>query len=348
MNAFLKIVALVIYIFKTYWKKASIWLLVMGAVFCWFSYRFYYTKLKLGDTWGSLFDPTFTVFGLMIPIILGLLLMNNEWESSLENKLIVHYSIKNKKTNKKEYVISCYNVNLLHGSDMRAIGQQIGQQMGGTQALKFNPSIKPISGGVVKIKNDKNRLQWIKYFEIEFLLNEEPTFIFEAQNSYLIWNLFNEERIVKEYRNRPDIPFHRLKKDRITIEELLSSNQNSAKTFNSLNDGDELKEAERKTIFFSEAMPTLTFGKFSYEKLDIYSFKKFLVEKRDNCSFEHNFKNEILSKAISSEKIDMSFKETIQLKNGSQVVIITLNPNCQYNEKNPLENLEISIFTKIA
>lgn len=227
-----KIFTLLVFIVKTYWKKAILWLIAMFLIFYLFYDRFIVHHVELGKRWSFVIDPTFTVFSLLIPIILGFLLLYNEWENSLENKLIVHYSIK--KEGIKKYVTSCYNVNLLHGSDMRAIGQQIGQQMCGTQYLKFNPSIKPNSEGIVKIKNAKNKTQWIKYFEIEFLLDSEPTEQFEAKNSYLVWNLFNEEKLIKEIKERLDSTFHNNYKDHIKVEELLSSNIQSKEIFNSI------------------------------------------------------------------------------------------------------------------
>jgi hypothetical protein len=230
-NWFSQFWSLIKFISIKYWIKSILWLAGMFSVFYLFHDRFDNNKVELGKRWAFVFDPTFTVFSLIIPIILGFLLLYKEWEESLDRKLIVHFSIVNKINKCKEYVFSCYNVNLLHGTDMRAISQQIGSQMGDGVQLRFNPSVKPIEETTILIKNHSNKSEWIKYSEIEFLLNSEPSTISKNEQSYLVWNLFKEEKLEKKLKIRPDVPLHYLGKEKCSLENLLSSNEQSKNDF---------------------------------------------------------------------------------------------------------------------
>lgn len=192
--------------------------------------------LSLPQFWTNVLDPTITVFSFLFPLILSFYLLKKEWEESLETKLIVHFSIKN--NGKKEYVMSCYNVNLLPYADMRSLGQQIGGQMSGDFQLKFNPSIQPISNGIISVKNEKNKLEWVKYYEIEFLLATEPISsrpetIKNLRGLYLVWNLFDEDKELIYFNQRYNQTFHNVPKFKkeISISELLSFDKKSLENF---------------------------------------------------------------------------------------------------------------------
>ena len=65
------------------------------------------------------------------------------------------------------YLASCYNVQVMPNSDLRALGQQVGAQMFSNQQLKFNPSLSlNIQNKPIKILDKKNKKVWVKYNDI--------------------------------------------------------------------------------------------------------------------------------------------------------------------------------------
>ena len=152
--------------------------------------------------------------------------------------------------------MSCYNANLLPGADMRQLGQQIGAQMARLPFLNFNPSVQPIRNEILAILDNRGKEKWIKYYEIEFLLDTDPTkkkvvlaeiyknridsakfpskkviLSKNLDNHYIIWNLFNEEKLDFIIQGRPNLPFDKTYNSQISIKQLLSSDPLSKEAF---------------------------------------------------------------------------------------------------------------------
>jgi hypothetical protein len=130
-------------------------------------------------------DPIFTVTTLFIAGFLWWDSKDGEWLESLEKRLTVHFK------HGDHYVLSCYNARLIGEYDIRAFGQQLGQQMNDNRQLKFFPGVE--ARPIKTIKTGSG--QYLRYYEVEMQLKEVPS---ELRPIYRYWLFLSE----KERNNR--------------------------------------------------------------------------------------------------------------------------------------------------
>lgn len=118
-------------------------------------------------------DPVITIATLLVAIFVWVDSRLEAWKKSLPKKLDVHFVFDGK------YILSCYNANLVGEHDIRALGQQIGAQMNGSN-LDFYPMVSTSQPKIKKTGSNKSFLG----FEVSFTLKKMP----EGFNKkYLVW-----------------------------------------------------------------------------------------------------------------------------------------------------------------
>jgi len=154
--------------------------------------------VPLGETpnwwksWGSLIIPL-TI--LSTALLIGFVGLFFEWEDNLEKRLNV--SFKYKKDGRNEWIdcMQCKNVYLASESDIRAWGQQLGQQMNNNQRLNFYPFM---DGDLPEIKKSESGESY-KLYDLKIYLTKEEKFIEEnqyelAQGNILTWEQKENEK----------------------------------------------------------------------------------------------------------------------------------------------------------
>lgn len=319
-------------------------LIVSGSI-----YVFGYLNVGQSQTWANVFDPSFTVFSFAFPIFLGIYLLGKEWENSLDNKLIVHFTLK--EGNAKKYVMSCYNVNLLPNGDMRQLGQQIGQQMSKVKFLNFNPSIVPLNVGIERVTGINNHYQWIKYYEIEFLLNSEPDEFSKKpiENQYIVWNLFEEDKLVKVFEQRPSAPFDKVFNENISLQDLLSDSQEARNKYDSI----EPQPIHKGELYLLNSSIITSFGQYDYQQMGIEEVKKLLATypKAPISAIGHHSTAEVFSEMIG-QKINVN-RVSIQMGVGDTAIIFKLKNRLEENKVLTKEEMatleyEFGILKRVA
>ncbi len=331
---FIKIVfEIIFFTIRRYWIPIFS-IIVFGIVL----YTTFDSKIHLNGKnsfWDRVVDPSFTVAGLSIPFLIWLYFLGKEWRESLDNKLIVHFT--RQIGDKKNYLMSCYNVNLLDNGDMRAIGQQIGLQMSGSH-LKFNPSLKPLKEEVIQIRDEFGRRKWIKYFEIEFLLDGEPNEVFQTENKYVVWNLFNEKRLPKKIK-RLEKPFDEFYKDNISITELLSFDKKSREKFEAIANT-ELDSLNKIYILNS---PIITsFGMYEYYIVNHELIKTALNNEANNPQIVSAIGHKPTAKFLS-KKLDCEIpfnRIEIKMVKGDMAIVFKVKTRLEENTVLSEEELE--------
>jgi len=170
-------------------------------------------------------DPVTALFGLIVTVGITVILAAREWEEELPVELIVHFTYKDPGTGRKKYIYSCYGVNLLEGTDVRALSQQIGRQMN-RELLQFNPSLVKQGEEIIRVLDEHGRKKWIKYKEIEVALDKD--YSFRTGNRYKVWNVNRSDKEEK-LCSRTDSPFHL--QAGLSIETMLSNHPEAVEAF---------------------------------------------------------------------------------------------------------------------
>ncbi|WP_259015109.1 hypothetical protein [Emticicia fluvialis] len=136
--------------------------------------------------WSDVIDPVITIFGLVMPVLLWVFLLKNEWEENLDKKLTVHFKLKD------YYVMSCFEVYLSSASDIRNWGQQIGQQMN-SGMISFYPYLSQ-KGPEIKVDQHKKKSYLLYELTIYLKSDESGKYIPIAKGAselnpdeYKIW-----------------------------------------------------------------------------------------------------------------------------------------------------------------
>lgn len=222
---------------------------------------------NLPENYSSVWDPFLSMVGLAITSGLTIYYIRNEWISSLEKKLIVHFV-----NHKNQYVASCYNVNVLPHSDLRSLGQQVGQQLLHNQSIRFNPSIDNIENKQpILITDHLGNQKWIKYFEIKFKLTDDIKN--NAITNYKVWNInANGDHELKTFKLSPTV-FHESKQ--LNIQLLLSTNPESIEKFSKVNGTISTKNNNLEKPIEYIILKKLTPANPSLYGGDIYKIEKF-------------------------------------------------------------------------
>jgi len=148
-------------------------------------------------SWGSLIIPLTT---LSTALLIGFFGLFFEREDNLEKRLNV--SFKYKKDGENEWItcMQCKNVYLASESDIRAWGQQLGQQMNNNQRLNFYPSM---DGDLPERKKSKSGESY-KLYNLKIYLREEEKFIKEnkddlAKDYILTWEQKENKKDFKRF-----------------------------------------------------------------------------------------------------------------------------------------------------
>ncbi len=307
---------------KYAWQLFVICLIALIGLYC--SYHYLLIESKY---YKNAFDPILSFSGVVVPVILGIYFLRKEWEESLDRKLIVHFTQKSIDLCQKEYMFSCYNVNLLPNADMRALGQQIGGQMGQNFGLKFNPSIKPIANGTLETLMIDGKTEWVNYFEIEFLLDRNQV----SNTKYLVWNLFEEEKLSASFDTRPAVAFHKLYDTAISLAQLLSSDDASKIDFEKI----KIDKPEAPKLYIMNSSIVTNFGLFQYKKIDVEDAKS-LIKSYIN-----------IESAIGYESTALVISQLLDTTIAQNRIEVKMNPNDQaivFKPKNRLE--EGKVLTK--
>ncbi len=218
-------------------------------------------------------DPFLAFSATIVALGISVVLARQKWEEKLPVELIVHFTYQKDKSSSKKYIYSCYGVNLLEGTDVRALSQQIGFQMNDNSKLSFNPSMKKINDQITQVIDENNKKKWIKYIEIEVLLDKEDV-LRKNKGYYKVWNINHDKKEIKFFNNNR-VPFHYFE-GAPSIEELLSYNEESLKKFKDYTLHAIKPKKNKLYITNSPILPSE--GKYTYKHIDIETAKKLLDE----------------------------------------------------------------------
>lgn len=335
------------YTLKKYGGVALSILLILAFLVALFGY---YEPTNIGALrWTQVIDPVISIVALILPVLLTLYFIYQEWTNSLDKKLIVHFTIYQE--GKKEYVFSCYNVNLLPGGDMRSLGQQIGSQMGKNTFLHFNPSIKPVRKGLEQIVTKYGERQWIFYYEIEFILFSEVVDKDHPDTHlgrYLVWNNFDEKILSWRTHPRPTLAFHQLPEVKLNLSELLSFDSNSELKFLEL--GQPKVAASGNPLYVLNASVVTDFGIFSYQSIDFQKAIELMKVQGFVSCIGHEGTAEFLSEATQMT-IGVN-RQSIRMRQGEQALVFKFRERLEHPReltKHQLkwEQFEIGLLTCI-
>lgn len=123
------------------------------------------------NSFNNVYTPWITVGTFILTIIIGVQNSVNKWESNLENRLTVHFKIKDD-TDAWKYLLTCEKVSLSSESDIRAFSQQVGSQMTNNSRLSFDLNFCANENNPIIIKDDNSK--WVKLYEVTFYLTKPP------------------------------------------------------------------------------------------------------------------------------------------------------------------------------
>jgi len=284
---------------KFYWKKNKSF---VGVIIVFFIISLIVVKFALikdgviNDKFTNIWDPTLGIWSALLIVGLSFLYVKKEWEDSLENELIIHFKYKD------EFIYSCYGADLLPGTDMRSLSQQIGAQMAG-KFLKFNPSVQLLKQDTILVKDENNKNKWIKYYELKVELQESD----QSDGSYTVWNISKDTIYKKKFKTRNEI-FTELYPD-FDKKKLLSTNRINAKKFNELNDDFIVKKSPK--IYLTNSAFLSSKGNFEYSEIKLQDVKNKLKDDNFISAIGHQSSANILS-GLLGLKIKYNRIEIIQ------------------------------------
>jgi hypothetical protein len=315
------------YIFQNYAK--TLWLLLMGLLVFILIFKCFVSPESKTNIWDKVFDPALTLTGLISPILIWLYFIGREWRASLDEKLIVHFTIPSPNGKGRDYVMSAYNVYVVKGGDIRLLAQQIGQQMSKTQFLKFSPSIQ--KDEVVKIKDIAGKFTWIRCQEIEILLDKDGEPEGDPRNNivkpllgkYVVWNYFDEDKLSLNILGRPQKPWHENNPDAIPLAELLSLDNDSRERFLASNPTQNL--SENKLYLLNSPICT-DFGLFDFQAINQEKAKEIFLDFHQKnkvvSAIGHegttNYLSEIFQQPIQPNRIE------VQMMKGDWALVIKI------------------------
>ncbi len=130
--------------------------------------------------WNESFNAYAGISTLAVAIFVWLGELQQDWRASLPNKLTVSFKYKGR------LEMICHRADLANVSDARALALQIGQQMAGTQQLKFNAAKIRQTGGEVE-KGDGGQFQRHYFLEIDLLALPEKLLALDESAPERIW-----------------------------------------------------------------------------------------------------------------------------------------------------------------
>jgi hypothetical protein len=138
------------------------------------------------DSWYAKWaDPIITIATLLIAVFVWVDTRIRQWKNSLPKRLTIHFKDGDK------YVLSYFNAILIGEHDVRAFGQQLGQQMNDNDRLEFFPGL--ICKEPITIRTDGNR--YINYYEVQMQLRLVPK---KFKNSYEYWIFLDKQNELPE------------------------------------------------------------------------------------------------------------------------------------------------------
>lgn len=303
MNRFLEIL-------KFYWKRnKTIPILLFITIFVVF-FLITGNGTFLPKLFINFWDPLISIYSFALTVGLTFIYINKDWIDHLPRKMNVHYI-----NSHGMYLASCYNVDVVTNSDLRALGQQVGAQMFGNQQLKFNPSLKLVTiDKPLEVKKHTGEFVWIKYSDVNFYLTLDD---YNNDSSYYtVWNINNN--ISYELRIPPDlIPFHVSKN--ISINELLSEDNETLNTFNSL----KVESPVSSIKLYIVNSPIIDgSGVYDYETISQQKAKDFIKDKTFISAIGHESTAEVLSVLLGKEVKYNRIQ--IKLNEGDQCLVFRL------------------------
>lgn len=151
----------VLFAFANYWIQITIALIATG-VLIWLACKY----PDKGDSL-QLAEAITGLITFLIALFVWFIQINREWKDSLGKRLTVQFEFKNK------LVMKCEEAFLSGEADIRAWGQQLGQQMALGAFLKFDPYIR-----IEQSKKIRYNSYWDEYFVLytaTFYLTELPS-----------------------------------------------------------------------------------------------------------------------------------------------------------------------------
>jgi hypothetical protein len=149
------------------------------------------SAVPLDTWWNGRLDPFSGTLTFILAFVIYIQNTINQWEDDLPKKLTVHFKYNDK------YVLTCHEAYLAAEGDIRAWGQQIGQQMTSGTYLNFFPYLdnkKPVPLG--------NKFM---LYEVTFYLRDTKFKREDIDGKYVVWiendpnSPINKEYCLPEY-----------------------------------------------------------------------------------------------------------------------------------------------------
>lgn len=277
-----------------------------------------------------------TAFSLILPAILTIALIGNEWRNSLEKKLIVHFRMKNSEGGK--YIMSGYNINVLENADLRTLGIQVGAQISANTKLSFNPSVYPIRNSIISIINEKGQKQWVRFFEIEFLL-KDPFEDGENKEKYLVSYFANGEENKIIFPERPNIHFEQKFKNELGINNLLSSDSSSISKYNLIKKSIQNIDKKIPKIYLLNSSVITASGQYSYHIINKETAKEYIkTAKEIEMAISYESTAKLLSQLLEIETY--TNRNAIQMQTNEAAIILKPKKRLEEIKTLTIEELE--------